>query len=82
MPQDVRTWLIQRVATYLRRDAAGIDTAQPLTEYGLNSLTALAISADAEDEFGLALDPALTWDHPSIDALAVALTTMIEEKLA
>lgn len=80
--QDVRTWLIQRVATYLRRDAAEIDSAQPLTEYGLDSLTALAISTDIEDEFGLALDPALTWDHPSIDALATALTTMIEEKVS
>lgn len=82
MPQEVRTWLIQRVATYLRRDAAEIDTGQPLTEYGLDSLTALAISADIEDEFGIELDPMLTWDHPSIDALAAALTSMIEETVA
>lgn len=80
--QDVRTWLIQRVATYLRRDADGIDTSQPLTEYGLDSLTALAISTDIEDEFELELDPALTWDHPSIDALATVLTEMIEEKVS
>lgn len=80
MPQDIHAWLIQRVATYLRRDPADLDPKLPLAEYGLDSLTALALSTDIEDEFELTVDPAMTWDHPSIDALAAALTTMVQEK--
>jgi acyl carrier protein len=78
--RDVRDWLTGRVATYLRRTPEDIDTAVPMAEYGLDSLTALAISADIEDEFDLVLDPAVTWDHPTIDALSQVLVTMIEEK--
>jgi acyl carrier protein len=82
MPQDIHVWLIQLVATYLRRDPADIDPKLPLAEYGLDSLTALAISTDIEDEFDLPVDPAMTWDHPSIDALAAALTTIAQEKVS
>ncbi|MEU3412797.1 MULTISPECIES: acyl carrier protein [unclassified Streptomyces] len=78
--QDVRTWLTGRVATYLRRTPEEIDTTVPMSEYGLDSLTALAVSADIEDEFGLVLPPETTWDHPTIDQLAAALTALIEEK--
>ncbi|GAB1340059.1 acyl carrier protein [Streptomyces sp. E-15] len=78
--RDIRTWLTERVATYLRRAPEEIDTAVPMSEYGLDSLTALAVSADIEDEFGLVLPPETTWDHPTIDQLGAALTALIEEK--
>lgn len=79
-PQDVHDWLTNRVATYLRRNAADIEAAVPLTEYGLDSLAMLAIVADVEDEYDLVFDPALAWDQPSIDALSAVLMTMIEDK--
>lgn len=80
MQQDIHAWLIQRTATYLHLDAADVDPKLPLTEYGLDSLSALAITNDIEDEFGLIVDPEMTWDQPSIDALADALTVMVREK--
>ncbi|MEU5694766.1 acyl carrier protein [Actinosynnema sp. NPDC020468] len=75
--RDVRAWLVERVATYLRRAPEDVDTSVALTEYGLDSLTALALSADLEDRYDLELDPALAWDHPTIDALAAKLTELI-----
>ncbi|WP_079195518.1 acyl carrier protein [Streptomyces acidiscabies] len=78
MTADVHTWLTERVATYLRRSPEGLDTSVPLADYGLDSLTALAITADIEDEFEVTVDDALTWDHPTIDALAEAVSGLVE----
>lgn len=75
--RDVHTWLTERVATYLRRSPQDIDTSVPLADYGLDSLTALAVTADIEDEFEVTVDDALTWDHPTIDALATALADLV-----
>lgn len=77
---DVHAWLTDRVATYLRRSPEGLDTSVPLAEYGLDSLTALAITADIEDEFEITVDDALTWDHPTIDALAKVLTELVDQE--
>ncbi|MEH0433448.1 acyl carrier protein [Streptomyces stelliscabiei] len=75
--RDVHTWLTARVATYLRRAPQDIDTSVPLVAYGLDSLTALAITADIEDEFEVTVDDALTWDHPTVDALSAALSELV-----
>ncbi|WP_282106779.1 MULTISPECIES: AMP-binding protein [unclassified Crossiella] len=77
---ELRDWLITRVATYLRRRPADIDPARPLAEYGLDSVTTLAITTDVEDRYDLVVDPALAWTHPTADALTTALATLIEEK--
>ncbi|UUU31861.1 acyl carrier protein [Streptomyces sp. CA-210063] len=75
--RDVHTWLTERVATYLRRSPEDIDTSVPLADYGLDSLTALAITADIEDEFEVTVDDALTWDHPTVDALGTVLSELV-----
>lgn len=81
MPADnLRTWLTTRVATYLDRAPEDIDTATPLAGYGLDSLTAVALCADLEDEYGIEAGPELAWDYPSIDALTAVATSMIAEK--
>ena len=76
----LRVWLTARVADYLNRAPAEIDATRPLAQYGLDSLTAVALCADIEDEYGIEADPVLAWDHPSIDALTAVVTTMIDEK--
>jgi acyl carrier protein len=78
--RDVHSWLTERVATYLRRSPQDIDTSVPLAEYGLDSLTALAITADIENEWEVTVDDALTWDHPTIDALAKVLGELLGQQ--
>ncbi|MEU6479298.1 acyl carrier protein [Streptomyces sp. NPDC047017] len=72
-----RGWLLDRVALYLGRDADTIDPAVPLAEYGMDSVCALSLCGDLEDEFGLMVEPTLLWDHPTVasllDFLAVQL---------
>ena len=75
--EELRTWLIDRVAFYLERPAAEIEGSAKLAEYGLDSLYALTLCGDIEDEFGIPVSPTLAWDHPTVDAIAELLVREI-----
>lgn len=70
-----RGWLLDRVALYLGRDAETIDPTVPLAEYGMDSVCALSLCGDLEDEFGLVVEPTLLWDHPTVQSLLGFLAT-------
>ncbi|WP_416370484.1 acyl carrier protein [Streptomyces sp. PR69] len=65
-----RNWLITRLSEYLQRPAEEIGSRTPFAEYGLDSVAALSLYGDIEEEFGLYLEPTVAWDHPTADALA------------
>ncbi|MEV7027321.1 acyl carrier protein [Kitasatospora sp. NPDC093558] len=62
-------WLSARVAMYLRRPAISIQPTVPLAEYGMDSVQALSLCGDLEEEFGLDVEPTLLWDYPTIESL-------------
>ncbi|GHB74854.1 hypothetical protein GCM10010347_51700 [Streptomyces cirratus] len=62
-------WLMDRLSLYLRRAPESIDPGVPLAEYGMDSVAALSLCGDLEDEFGLEVEPTLLWDHPTVTAL-------------
>jgi acyl carrier protein len=68
-----RGWLLERLSGYLLRDPVSIDPTLPLAEYGMDSVAALSLCGDLEDEFGLVVEPTLLWDYPTVDALAAHL---------
>ncbi|MEU8961406.1 acyl carrier protein [Streptomyces sp. NPDC048491] len=74
-PQAICSWLVDRVAYYLDRTPAEIDKGTELAEMGLDSVYALTLCGDIEDRFGLVVEPTMAWDHPTIDAITVYLTT-------
>jgi len=65
-----RRWLTERLAAELDRDPAGLRPDVLLAEYGMDSIQAATLIADIEDAWGLALDPAVVWEHPTIAELA------------
>lgn len=65
-----RGWLLHRLSQYLQRPEADIHIDVPFAEYGLDSVAALSLFGDLEDEFGFYLDPTVAWDHPTVSALA------------
>jgi acyl carrier protein len=75
---EIRDWLLDRVAFYLERPAAELSTDVKLVEYGLDSVYALTLCGDIEDEYGIEVDPTLAWDHPTIDAI----TALLRDKVA
>jgi acyl carrier protein len=70
---ELRTWLIQRIAEYLEKDASEIDAQASFEDQGLDSMAALTLCDDIEDQIGLIVEPTLAWDHPTIDDLAAYL---------
>ncbi|MEU1513054.1 acyl carrier protein [Streptomyces sp. NPDC005811] len=76
-PQEIRTWLVERIAYYLDRPADEIDPSGPLVEIGLDSVYALTLCGDVEDEFGILVEPTMAWDHPTVDALTAHLAEQV-----
>ncbi|MCW8102734.1 acyl carrier protein [Streptomyces tauricus] len=70
---DLRDWLVARVAEHLRKPAADIRPDVPLSDYGLDSVYALSVAAEIEDHLGFAVDPTMMWDNPTIEALLAAI---------
>ena len=68
--EDLTAWLIERVSVYLQRPPEEIDPREPLAEYGLDSVAALSLCGDVEEDFDLVLDPTTAWDYPTVNAFA------------
>ncbi|MEU6658613.1 acyltransferase domain-containing protein [Streptomyces sp. NPDC046821] len=62
-----REWLTERVAHYLGR---GVADDVPLTEEGLDSVAALSLYGDIEEEFGSLIEPDDIWAFPTVRQLA------------
>jgi acyl transferase domain-containing protein/acyl-CoA synthetase (AMP-forming)/AMP-acid ligase II/acyl carrier protein len=67
---EIRSWLVDRIARKLRMPVADLDPREPLARYGLDSLTAVQTAGDLEQWLGRPLSPVLIYDHPTIEALA------------
>jgi acyl carrier protein len=70
---ELRAWLVERIAGYLGVSKDTLDTGTPLAEAGMDSVYALTLCGDIEDTFGLPVEPTLAWDHPTIDAITEVL---------
>ncbi len=73
----LREWLVHRLARYLGR--LDIDPRVPLAEYGIDSLVALNLYGDVEEELGLPVDVTVVLDYPTVAALAEHLSQQADE---
>lgn len=68
--EQIRTWLVERVAHYLDCPAAAIDPDAPLTDHGLDSTYTFALCSDIEDTFDLIIEPPIVlWNLETLSAL-------------
>lgn len=65
--------LAERIAALRRLDPADIDTERSFNELGVDSLDAMTLLGDIEERFGVVLDAAEIYDHPTPAALARAI---------
>jgi len=79
---DLRRWLTRVAASTLRRDATELDSAQPLTAYGLDSLAAVELSHAVESRLGAPLPLSDLLAGCSLDELATAMTAGMGETAA
>jgi acyl carrier protein len=68
--ENVRTWLIGRVAYYLDEPAETVDPETPLTGYGLDSVYAYRLCGEIESTLGLLIEPTVIWDVENLVELA------------
>ncbi|ADO68584.1 AMP-binding protein [Stigmatella aurantiaca] len=67
---EVHAFLIARVAEEAKLSTALIDPNLPFTTYGLDSAGEIMLTKSLEDFLGVKLAANLTWEYPTIDALA------------
>ena len=75
---SISDWLIDRVAELLDLPAGDIDTSLPLAELGIDSVGAVSLVGEVEDEWELDVDPTMIFDYPTIDDIAVFIADEIE----
>lgn len=68
--QEVLNWLTLRFADWLEVVAHELDPQRPISSYGLDSISAVTLSVQLEDELGVELDTAVLWDRPTLESLA------------
>lgn len=70
---EMRSWLVKYVAELLEFDPSEVETAVPLSRYGLDSVAAAALTDELGSVLGRKIDPAVLYEHRTIDALATFL---------
>jgi acyl carrier protein len=68
--EDIQSWLQLRIAESIQAQAEEIDTTQPFSYYGLDSVAAFEIADELEIWLGRELPQTLTWDYPNIELLS------------
>ncbi|RCG29672.1 FAD-dependent oxidoreductase [Sphaerisporangium album] len=68
--EEIRVWLVRRVAAELNQPECEIDPSIPVEAYGLDSLEVADIQADLSERIGFRVPPTLLSEFPTLDAVA------------
>lgn len=67
---EIRSWLVERLAALMRVSSDSVSTDQPFDSLGLDSLPLVELVGDLEDFLDRSLEPTLAWDYPTIGAIS------------
>ena len=80
--EDVRTMLVTAIAAQAGLAPEDVPADEPFTALGLDSMAALAVGMEIEDECGLSdLASDLLWDYPTVNTLTTALWRLLNPEL-
>jgi acyl-CoA synthetase (AMP-forming)/AMP-acid ligase II/acyl carrier protein len=68
--EQIEQWLLTWLVNRLSMDPADAARDRPFAEYGVDSLTAVELSRELEDEFKVPLPAVVAWNYPTPAALA------------
>jgi acyl-CoA synthetase (AMP-forming)/AMP-acid ligase II/acyl carrier protein len=68
--EQIEEWLLRWLVNRLSMDASDISRDRPFAEFGVDSLTAVELSQELEDEFKVPLPAIVAWNYPTPAALA------------
>lgn len=67
---EVLTWLTLKFADWLEVSPDELDAQRSISSYGLDSISAVTLSVQLEEELGVELDTAVLWERPTLESLA------------
>jgi len=68
--RQISLWLRRAFSKIVELPVQQVDTSQPLSRYGLDSVSAAELAEKLQHWLGRAIDPEVVYDYPSIEALA------------
>jgi acyl carrier protein len=68
--EDLRVWLVIKVAEALGIDPDDVDVEETFAGCGIGSIEAVSLAGDLENLLGRQLQATLLWDYPTVEALA------------
>jgi acyl carrier protein len=68
--EQVEAWLLTWLVNRLNMDATDAARDRPFAEYGVDSLTAVELAQELEDQFKVPLPAVVAWNYPTPSALA------------
>jgi acyl carrier protein len=81
--EDIRRVLVDAIGREIGVAARDLPVQETFTELGVDSIMALAVAMDLEEEFGLLdLPPTLLWEYPTVDTLAPVLLELLRGRPA
>jgi acyl carrier protein len=75
----IEDWLVQWLSFRLKMPVEKIDRTQPLSAYGMDSLTAVQLSQSLEDWLEQPMPETLAWSYPTIEQLSAQLEQAVHE---
>jgi acyl carrier protein len=71
----MRAWLIELISKALKVKGT-MDPDAPLSKYGLQSIDAVILAMEIEEEVGVELPPTLLWEYNTANECAAYLMTL------
>jgi acyl-CoA synthetase (AMP-forming)/AMP-acid ligase II/acyl carrier protein len=68
--ERIENWMLEWLVARLALDPAEVQPNRPFAEYGVDSLTAVELSHELEQQFSVPLPPIVAWNYPTPAALA------------
>ncbi len=68
--ERIEEWLLEWLVARLALDPADAQRDRPFAEFGVDSLTAVELSHELEEQFKVPLPPIVAWNYPTPAALA------------
>jgi acyl carrier protein len=74
---ELHQWVIKRVAEYCRCKVGDIDPDASFTQYGMDSVYALALVGDIEDRLEQPVIATAIWDYPTVNKLVEFVQSLL-----
>jgi acyl-CoA synthetase (AMP-forming)/AMP-acid ligase II/acyl carrier protein len=71
--EEIRTWLVARIARHCQVPPGEIDPEMPINGYVMDSVSAVSIATELQEWLGRTISPTVLYDSPSLSVLAQRL---------